>query len=334
MDLKKQLVKFLETFGTKGRTYVEIYNMFPVKGKLTNKQASDYVRGILNTLKRKHEQLQYELTLDPIVEASYEEKKGPKILVFDIETSPLKAFVWRLWKQNVHPMSGQLQNDFFIITWAAKWLFEEEVFSDKMTKKEVLQEDDSRVVKSLWKMIDEADVIIGHNIISFDIKKMNTRFLAHGLGLPSHCQTIDTYKHAKKTLAMTSNKLDYIAKFLGLTQKLSTTFELWEQCVKGNKKALKRMEKYNRGDIKTSEEVYLKLRPYIKPHPNLGLFLEDNIKRCPTCLSEELKITSSYRTSTNVYDCVKCTDCQSISRSRANKTSKDFRKSLILSTNK
>ena len=28
-------------------------------------------------------------------------KKTPKILILDIETAPLRAFVWKLWKQNI-----------------------------------------------------------------------------------------------------------------------------------------------------------------------------------------------------------------------------------------
>ena len=47
--------------------------------------------------------------------------KFPKILVFDIETSPLKAFVWSRWKQNIY--LDQTISEWFAISWAAKWLF-------------------------------------------------------------------------------------------------------------------------------------------------------------------------------------------------------------------
>lgn len=332
MNLKEQLIKFLETYGTNGRTYVEIYNIFDSSNTKTNKQKSDFVRGILRRMKQQHAEIQYEISLEPIHEVV--DPALPKILVFDIETAPLNAYLWGLWGQNVQPMSGKLQSDYFMLTWAAKWLFEDKIFSDKLKPKEAIHQNDKRISKSLWKIINEADVIIGHNILGFDIKKMNTRFLAHNLGLPSPCQTIDTYKHAKKTLSMTSNKLDYIAKFLGLEQKIKTSFSLWDGCVKGNKKALKQMEKYNKKDIIVSEEVYLKLRPYIKPHPNLGLYIEDDLERCPTCLSKRLDIIGTYRTSINTYDSLKCKDCKSISRSRKGKVGKEFKKSLILSTSK
>jgi len=48
-----------------------------------------------------------------------------KILILDIETAPLLANLWGIWNQNV-----QLDNiycDWFILTWAAKWLFEDKV---------------------------------------------------------------------------------------------------------------------------------------------------------------------------------------------------------------
>ena len=44
----------------------------------------------------------------------------PKVLVFDIETSPLLARVWSIWQQNVG--LNQLKEDWFILSYAAKWL--------------------------------------------------------------------------------------------------------------------------------------------------------------------------------------------------------------------
>ena len=86
--------------------------------------------------------------------AAYYKKESnqPRILIFDIETSPLKAYVWRRWKQNIH--LDQTLSEWFMISWAAKWLDEPEVMGEVLTPEEILKEDDSRITLSVWKLVD------------------------------------------------------------------------------------------------------------------------------------------------------------------------------------
>src|SRR5690554_3159719 len=93
-------------------------------------------------------------------------KDFPKILIFDIETAPMKAFVWRRWKQNIY--LDQTISEWFMISWAAKWLYDPHVMSGILTPEEIKKEDDTRIVRSIWQLIDEADIIIGHNCKKFD----------------------------------------------------------------------------------------------------------------------------------------------------------------------
>ena len=242
-------------------------------------------------------------------------KLDAKILVFDIETSPLLSYTWGKWKQNINDC--QLINDWFMITWSAKWLFDDKYLSDKLTPEEAIKQNDKRIVKSIFELIDKADIVIAHNGDKFDLRKLNTRFLFYELGTPSSYQSIDTLKHARKQLSVTSNRLDYLGKFFGLDRKIETGgFELWANCLRGDEKALKDMETYNIQDVKLLEDVYLFLRPYIKPHPNLALFIDDELKRCPTCGSDQLEWKSEYITTVSVYAEYKCKCCGSNSRER------------------
>jgi len=75
--------------------------------------------------------------------------------------------------------------------------------SDIVTSKEVVNEDDERIVNSLWKLFDEADIIIAHNGGNFDIPNMNTRFIVNKLPPPSAYQMIDTLKVARKGFGFT-----------------------------------------------------------------------------------------------------------------------------------
>ena len=70
---------------------------------------------------------------------------------------------------------------------------------------------------------------------------------------------------------------------MDLRLKMDTDFELWAQCMQGNDSSLEYMEKYNRYDVELLEEVYLKLRPWIKSHPNVGLYMETEESVCANC---------------------------------------------------
>lgn len=316
-DLKQQLLNCLRSEG-KTDTWVNLYNRFPFKGEnLSNKQKSDTVRKLF---RRKVD--------NP---SKSHMAKVPKILIFDLETAPLRAYVWRLWKENVNPVNGQLQSQWFMLSWSAKWLFEERVMSDVLTPDEVLNEDDSRLTKSIYELINEADIVISHNAHYFDIPILNTRFLLNGLRPPKPYIIIDTLREAKKHFKFESNKLDYLGKILGLGQKIATSFSLWENCLKGDKESLDYMVKYNEQDVLLLEDVYLALRPYIKSHPNLNLYIDLDVERCPTCLSDNLEWDSVYVTSANRYHAFRCGACGSVGRSRLSNLDKDRKKSLTLS---
>ena len=228
----------------------------------------------------------------------------PKILLFDIETAPMEVYVWNCQEQRIH--ISQIIKDWFILSWSAKWLFEPEIIHDTITPKEIKTGNDKRIVKHLWKMLDTADVILAHNLISFDRKKANTRFLKYGLGHPAPYQTIDTLQVARKEFKVSSNKLDYLCRFLGLDVKIHTGFDLWKDCLKGDKEALARMDKYCQNDVKILEELYLKLRPYIHSHPNVGLYMETDRPVCPNCGSKKLKWGYTYRTLNNKFKAARC----------------------------
>lgn len=141
MNLKQQLINYLKSEG-KTDSWINIYNLFPFKGNhLTSKQKSDTVRKLY---KRKVQS--YQTTLPT--------KSYPKILIFDIETAPLKSYVWRIWKENINPLNGQLQSEWFMLTWSAKWLLEHGVMSDALTPEEIVKEDDSRITKSMYDLFN------------------------------------------------------------------------------------------------------------------------------------------------------------------------------------
>jgi hypothetical protein len=77
----------------------------------------------------------------------------------------------------------------------------------------------------------------------------------------------------------------------------------------GDKESLDKMVEYNMRDVEALEELYLRVRPYIKNHPNIGVLMDDDI--CPTCGSRHLQETSSvYLTSANKFPVYRCEKCE------------------------
>jgi len=253
--------------------------------------------------------------LQEVPDHKREPKASPKILLLDIETAPIRAFVWRLWKQNVY--LDQIISDWFMLTWAAKWLLEGGVISNKVTPEEVRLEDDYRIVENLWHLLNQADIVIAHNGEQFDIPKIKARFIIHGLPPTTFYQQVDTKKVASKEFGFSSNKLEALARTFGLEGKQQTDFTLWSACLDGNIDALAYMELYNKQDVLLLEEVYLILRPYIKAHPNYNLYVDAENAVCPTCGHGELIFAGFYYfTPTGKYRNFRCTGCGALSRER------------------
>lgn len=254
-------------------------------------------------------------------------KNAPKILVFDLETSPIIAYVWGLWNQNIQ--HDRIIDGWFLLSWSAKWLFSDEVFSDTLKSKEVLERNDERIVKTLWEIMDQADIIVAHNAKGFDIPRAQSRFLFHRLQPPSFSKVIDTLEIAKKNFDFSSNSLNYICGYLNLELKKETNFELWRKCMEGNSEALNEMRDYNRQDVNTLESMYVEVRPFIRPHPNWGLYGEGNGHICPNCGSNDLKENGFYYTQVSKFQSFRCNSCGALSRAKKNLLSKEEKDNLL-----
>lgn len=235
----------------------------------------------------------------------------PKILLLDIETAPLQGYIWSLWKQNIG--LNQIISEWFMLCWSAKWIYSDEVFSGKLNKKELLNQNDRRICGDLWRLLDEAELVVAHNGDRFDIPKINTRFIMNGLNRPSPYRTIDTLTVARKQFGFSSNRLDALAGYFGFEHKLSTDFTLWDRCVKGDTEAMDYMSEYCERDVLLLEEVYLKIRNWIPNHPNIGLYFDTTEHICPNCGSTDLIEGKPYYTTVGRYQTFRC-KCGAISR--------------------
>ena len=172
-----------------------------------------------------------------------------KVLFFDIETAPNLSYVWGQWQQDVI----QHDREWYMICFSYKWEHQKKTHVVSLTDFDLYKKDrenDLEVSKKLWKLFDEADIVIGHNSDAFDIKKANARFVYHNLGPTTYYQSVDTLKIARRFFKFNSNKLGHLGETLGLGSKESTGgFETWEGCMKGDAKAWAVMKKYAKQDV-------------------------------------------------------------------------------------
>jgi len=170
-------------------------------------------------------------------------------------------------------------------------------------------ENDLLLATELWKLLDEADVVIAHNGDQFDIKKTNARFAFYNLPPPSPYKTIDTLKVARRYFNFTSNKLDDLGNYLGYGRKLvHTGFNLWKGCMTGDPKAWKKMIDYNKRDVVLLEKIYLHFRPWIQNHPNTAILSDKS--GCPNCSSTQIQKRGLGITKSGTYQRLQCMSCK------------------------
>jgi hypothetical protein len=258
-------------------------------------------------------------------------RPGPRVLLFDIETSPILAYVWGLWEQNV--ALNQIHTDWHVLSWSAKWLNDppsKVMYMDQRDAKNI--EDDKRILAALWKLLDEADIVVTQNGKQFDVKKLNARFILHGMQPPSPYKHIDTLEIAKKNFGFTSNKLEFMTdklnkKYKKLKHEKFAGFELWRQCLAGNRAAWNEMRKYNKYDVLALEELYHKLLPWDSSAPNFSLYHDGTDHVC-RCGSSDLERRGFHYTQKGKFRKFRCRSCGAWSRDTENLFSGDKKKSL------
>lgn len=257
-------------------------------------------------------------------------RKGPRLLFLDIETKPILAYVWALWDQNV--ALNQIKTDWSIMSFAAKWQGDstkQVIYHDLSKAKDI--EDDSPLLEELWKLLDQADIVVTQNGIKFDKKKIFARFVMNGMQPPSTFKMIDTLRIAKRYFGFTSNKLEYLTdklnkKYKKLKHEKYSGMELWRQCMVGNKDAWREMKKYNIYDILSLEELYDTLIPWDSTL-NFNLYTDTDDHVCKCGSTEFRKIGFGY-TAAGKFQRHRCKKCGAETRDKENLLSKEKRKSL------
>ncbi len=276
----------------------------------------------MSTKLRKGELLHPDQSRGVMLEADLEPVRmppAPRILVIDIETAPIELLGWKIWEENFSV--DQIGQDWSILSYAAKWVGERKVIFEQTGGRGAAKvRNDDILMPGLWRLMNEAQIVVAQNGKRFDIRKINYRLIRAGLTPYSPVRVIDTLTESRKLFAATSHKLAYMSEHLTDTpkdkHKRFPGFELWLECLKDNPAAWAEMRKYNIRDILATEKLYLRMRPWIANHPNLGAYNKEAGGNCPKCGSVKLRHTGHITMQVGVYAEYQCRSCGGWSRGK------------------
>jgi hypothetical protein len=235
----------------------------------------------------------------------------------DIETLYMEVRgIWDL-KHNDYIQPDRITKDWSILCYAAKWLFEPEIMGQVVKPQEAIERSEASIIGGIWKLLDQADIIITQNGINFDIPRLNGKFLKYGYTPPSEYKIVDTLVAMKKKIYLPSYKLDFVARYiLGIDGKIKMTIGDWDKCSEGNKVALQNMLAYCKKDVAPLlEDLYLILLPWIPNHPNMNVYTIHDKDVCPKCESTDLNWSEKpYATPQGLWNSFRCGACGATGR--------------------
>lgn len=238
-------------------------------------------------------------------------KNAPRILFLDIETSPIVAYTFTLFKANIG--LDQIIERPRVICWSAMWSG-----SKKTMFKSEYVEGRADMLQTMRDLMDEADIVVGYNSQGFDVPWLNGEFAKEGIERPSPFQQVDLYRVNKKAFRLASGKLDFLAWHLLEERKVKHTgFRLWADCLlpgvsPEKDKAWRLMKKYAIQDTKLLVPLFEALRPYIT---NINVALHGGaVVACTGCGSDNLEKRGFAYTQAGVFQRYLCRDCGSWSK--------------------
>lgn len=230
-----------------------------------------------------------------------------KRLFWDIETSPNVGFFWRAGhKQFVNYDS--IIKERAVICIGYKWQGERTVHALQWDG----EQNDRTMLERFTEIAAKADELVAHNGDDFDMPWYRTRCMFHGIPTDPYTKTVDTLQIARRKFCLNSNRLDYIARLLGLGGKIKTELDLWKAVVNDNdRNALAKMVAYCKRDVSILERVWMAMAPHVKHKTHAGILAGKPAWTCPECGSESVKVARGPRVTadgTKRYQ-MQCMDC-------------------------
>ena len=232
-----------------------------------------------------------------------------RILVYDIETSRVKANVFNTGKQYIH--YTQLEGEPKIITVAWTWLGSGKI--------EYLTWDrnhsDETLIRKFLDVFNTADMVVGFNNKRFDERWLVARAIKYNLYINMHVRSYDLYKFLKGKAWLPSYSMDYATLFTKVERKQSHEgIHMWNMIENGTreeqKEYLEKMVDYNCGDIASTEALYFRLNKWAPHVTHFGVLKGKEKYTCGKCGGDNVEFVRNYATAAGtIQKVMRCGDC-------------------------
>lgn len=267
---------------------------------------------------------------------------GPKVLILDIEMLPHKVDAWQFYDNNVG--FNQINRDGFMASWSAKWWGLKELFYQDLRRFKNFADDkkDKILLPPLVKLINAADIVVGHNVKKFDLKSVNARNITNRVHAPENkkhlflppnrVRTLDTLIICKRYFKFPSYSLEYLTSrlcpdFKKMKSRKFIGHELWTECERANPAAWDEMEKYNKQDVRATEALWNVVEPYDNSI-NFNVYTANPDGRNCKCGGVFVGNGTTAR-GTRVLQRLRCKSCGAESVTGPNLVKKEFRKGIL-----
>ena len=177
-----------------------------------------------------------------------ENPEQERIGFFDIEASNLKA------------------NFGIILSWCILDDKTGKIYEDCVTKKDLPDILDEKVVRSCVETLKSFDKIVTFFGTRFDLPFIRTRAAYFGIPFPEYSQLRhkDAYYIIKSKFCLHSNRMENACRVLiGKTEKTPITPNYWIRALMGDKESLDYILEHNRGDVRDLQRLYHAVIPTV-----------------------------------------------------------------------
>lgn len=194
-------------------------------------------------------------------------ERQPNILYFDLEVSKSLYYSYGRKVHGEWLRGADLVHEYFIICWAASYMDNNKVFSACVTPEQALNWTDAEILAQLHDMLSSTEVIAGHNVNAYDLKRVNTRFILNGwkpitAANGKKKESYDSLAIVRAKFAFEDNSLDALSKRFGIDGKDHITDDDWRAVLRGDGKTLQKVHKYCRGDVRNGKKLLRLFMPY------------------------------------------------------------------------
>lgn len=212
------------------------------------------------------------------------ERTPASILYFDLEVSKSRYYNYGRKVHNGYLRGADIDKEYYIICWSASYMGRGKVFSNCVTPEQAREWTDKEILQPLYDLLSSADIVAGHNVDAYDLRKVNTRFIINGIppimGYDGKKKkTLDSLKIVRAHFAFEDNGLDALCQKFGIDGKDRITDDDWREIVKtGDEKTLNKVNRYCRGDVRNGKKLLNMFMPYAGKPLDYGIKKADKPK--------------------------------------------------------